>query len=100
MKKLLCAAALLVAAACAHRTEASRFEALDASRFNFNATADAAYPVDSPSSEEIRMDWLKTYLDNNGMCARGYVIDERHTTVQTKGLLGDVVDIRYRGHCV
>lgn len=60
------------------RVPASDFKPTSERSFEFVAAGSALdYPEDSPAAEKVRMDWLRTWLDDNGMCPDGYKITQR-----------------------
>lgn len=49
----------------------------DESVLVFEARAGSAYPSDSESAEAVRMEWLQSWLDRQGLCRDGYEIVSR-----------------------
>lgn len=62
--------------------------------FKFTAFADAAYPLKSEDAERTRIDWLETWLKDNGY-GPNYEVISRVPVLTNRGLLGDVYDIFY-----
>lgn len=63
--------------------------------FKFKAFADLVYPLDSESGERTRMEWLETWLDDNGLAGKKYEVVSRVPVVKNKGLFGDTHDVFY-----
>lgn len=63
--------------------------------FKFKAFADLVYPLDSESGERTRMEWLETWLIDNGLGGKKYEVVSRVPVVKNKGLLGDTYDVFY-----
>lgn len=101
IRTLIVAVTMANLAACAavDRPAMTEFEPLEGDSFRFEADADVIYPAASPTAEEERMRWLRTWLDNNSMCADGYRITERKVVLTSEALLGEVNRIYYRGEC-
>jgi len=71
------------------------FRPVTDSIFEYRAQASALeYPADSPAAEEVRMQWLRTWLDDNAMCPAGYEITDRREVK-----VGFGARIWYRGRC-
>ena len=62
----------------------------------FFATADKAYPENSPAAEAERKRWLANYLAHEGYCEDGHRIAERTPERRAAG----IIDIRYRIECI
>ena len=100
----LAALALILAAAlggCAEkdRLAATQFKPTGPATFEYDAKADVSYPASSENAETDRMAWLKTYLDDNGLCPKGYEITGRNAVLLRHAILGDVHQIYYTGRC-
>ncbi len=77
----------------------TEFEPLSDSEFRYEAKADnIVRPVDDPSAEAQRMEWLNRYLASSQLCPNGYTITSRKV-VQTQDLMADTFTIYYRGGC-
>lgn len=63
--------------------------------FKFTAFADAAYPLKSEEAERTRINWLETWLRDNGYGAKTYEVISRVPVLRQKGLIGDTYDIFY-----
>lgn len=74
--------------------EPTRTEA-NAQFFKFTAFADAVYPLTSEEAERTRIDWLETWLRDNGYGAKKYEVISRIAVLRTKGLFGEIYDIFY-----
>jgi hypothetical protein len=63
--------------------------------FKFTAFADAVYPLTSKDAEKTRIEWLETWLNDNGYNPKKYEIISRVPVLRNKGLFGEVYDIFY-----
>ncbi|RXF75037.1 hypothetical protein [Hansschlegelia zhihuaiae] len=77
------------------RNATSSFTPYPDGSFRFRAEMSLAYP-DNDLGEKARMTQLQSWLDSDGVCARGYEITSRRV-VPTYGLVSDV---NYQGRCV
>jgi hypothetical protein len=91
-------AALL--AGCGHyeRLNTTSFSRTPAG-FEFRAVADPEHPLDDPTAEAWRKNFLENYLEEHHLCPNGYSIAERVPTLTDHGAAGDSYDIRYEGAC-
>lgn len=87
---------LLSSAGCSSydRAVGTRFEPGGDGTFEYEA-----YGVDSPSAEATRMEWLRQYLGDNGLCPDGYEIIDRRPVVTRTGLLENGYTVYYKGRC-
>lgn len=98
---LVCVGLLSTVAGCASidRIMVSKFEPVrteaNAQFFKFTAIADAMYPLKSEEAERMRINWLETWLRDNGYSSNKYEIISRIPILRNKGLLGDIYDIFY-----
>jgi hypothetical protein len=87
--------------ACASfdRIAATKFEPLRMESgtqvFKFTAFADAVYPLESENAERTRIEWLETWLADNGYKTQKYEVISRVPVLANKGLLGDVYNVFY-----
>jgi len=92
---------LSLALGCASfdRIAVTKFEPLrteeNAQFFKFTAISDAAYPLNSEQAERTRINWLETWLRDNGHGDKRYEIVSRVPILRHNALLGDVYDIFY-----
>ena len=68
-------------------------------KFYFVTKADATRPHDNPEAEALRRADLRDLMNERGYCPKGYDILQRHEWLVSKGLLGSIVDLRYRAQC-
>jgi hypothetical protein len=98
---LVCTALLSTIVGCASfdRVAVTKFEPIrteaNVQFFKFTAFADAAYPLTSEEAERTRIDWLETWLRDNGHDARKYTVISRVPVLRRKGVIGDIYDIFY-----
>jgi len=97
--KLVLLAGVLLAG-CAH------YEKLDTTSFTqtptgfeFRAVANPEHPLDDPTAESWRTNFLENDLEEHHLCPNGYNISERVPTLTDHGAAGDSYDIRYEGAC-
>lgn len=101
MKKILFILMLVVLASCAgiDRRGMSTLEPLRSDAqfryFKFIAGTGVNYAVESSSAEATRMEWLRTWLDDNGMADKTYEIVSRQTVQRDQQLFGPVGTIYY-----
>ena len=72
----------------------------DLTKFYFLSKADAFQPHDDPDAEADRKRQIAEDLRERGFCPQGHEILERHEWLVSKGLAGDIVDLRYRVQCI
>lgn len=97
VRHTISAALLVTMTGCAtiDRGAVSDFRPSGPTTFEYRAQAGALdYPADSPAAEQVRMDWLRTWLTDNEMCPAGYQIIERHEVK-----IGFGARIHYTGRC-
>ena len=98
---IFCTILLSTASGCASvdRTALTKFEPIrieeNAQFFKYTAVADAVYPITSEDAERTRMNWLETWLRDNGHDVNKYVVISRTPVLKSKGLAGDIYDIFY-----
>jgi hypothetical protein len=98
---LVCAVLHTAIFGCASfdRIGATKFEPIrteaGAQVFKFTAFADSVYPLKSEDAERTRIDWLETWLKDNGYDPKKYEVISRVPVLRNKGLLGDIYDIFY-----
>lgn len=63
--------------------------------FKFTAFADAVYPLKSEDAELTRIEWLETWLADNGYDPKKYEVTSRVPVLRNKGLIGEVYDVFY-----
>ncbi|MFK7942660.1 MAG: hypothetical protein AB8B85_07095 [Paracoccaceae bacterium] len=68
-------------------------------KFYFIATADAIYPAGDAEAEARRMKRLSEHISEGGHCPSGHEIVLRQERLKTEGLLGKIVNLRYRVIC-
>jgi hypothetical protein len=101
MKKILFILLLAALASCAgiDRRGVSTLEPLRSDAqfryFRFTAGTGVNYAVESASAEATRMDWLRTWLDDNGMADKTYEIVSRQPVQRDQQLFGPVGTIYY-----
>ena len=100
MRKTALVFAAASLAACGH------YERLDTTHFSqtptgfeFRAVANPDHPLDDPTAESWRTNFLENYLEANHLCPNGYTITERVPTLTDHSDAGDSYDIRYEGAC-
>lgn len=105
MKKILIVAIFIMAlSGCVNldRNYHTKFEPIitkdGPQQFKYFALANMIYLPDSKEDEDIRMQWLQTWLTANNMCKNGYEITERKA-VSTGALSDSVKHIYYTGQC-
>jgi hypothetical protein len=98
---VFCAVLIATLGACAsldrHITkfEPIRTEA-EGQVFKFTAFADIAYPLLSEDAEKTRIEWLETWLSDNGYNPKKYEIISRVPVLRSKGLFGPgIYDVFY-----
>lgn len=75
------------------------FEPMANGSFHYRAFADATYPPTSAEAEEIRMEWLKQYINDNEVCKKGYQITDRKLILKRLGIIENLYDVIYTGNC-
>lgn len=99
--RLTIAAVVAAVAGCSsfNRMMITRFEPIraepDAQIFKYTVPADAAYPLDSERAERTRIEWLETWLKDNGYSPVDYEITSRQAVLRKRGVIGDAYDIYY-----
>lgn len=93
---------IAAAAGCAtvDRMNLSKFEPIrsDATHryFKYTVTGNSTgQAVDSADAERERMEWLQTWLDDNGMAGKKYEVVSRMPVVKGPSLFGQVHEIFY-----
>ena len=81
-----------------HNNSVLRTSYQDQSVLVFEAKAGAAYPVDSESAEAVRMEWLQSWLDRQGLCPDGYEIVSKEPIPPGQPNFHDM-DLRYLVKC-
>lgn len=85
---LLSTAFLLAGCASLYKTDATTFELVSQNGsdavFKYTSVADIYYPINSVEAEAVRMDWLKSWLRENGYRADQYEIISRVPIVMLK----------------
>lgn len=72
----------------------------DREHFTFTVNQSTVeFPLDSPTAEAKRLQWLREYLTENDLCPNGHKVTDRQVIIKTHGLLGDLYTIDYRGEC-
>jgi hypothetical protein len=94
----LALAAMATGCATADKVTESEFRPVGEG-FEYRAKASASYPESSAGAEAQRMDWLRQYLSDAGLCPNGYEITKRTPVLQQRALLADIYDIYYEGRC-
>lgn len=85
----------LAGCATIDRGVVSDFRPTGPTTFVYRAQAGALdYPAGSPAAEQVRMDWLRTWLTDNAMCPGGYEITKRQEVA-----IGFGARIHYTGRC-
>lgn len=91
--------AALLAGCAAMEKDSTTFEPLkqDGSDqvFRFKTIAGTNNPPDSSSAEEMRMEVLKIWLEDNALTAQSYEILSRKLVVRSTSVFGTVYDIYY-----
>lgn len=81
-----------------HNSSILRTSYQDESMLVFEAKAGAAYPTDSEAAEAVRMEWLQSWLDRQGLCPDGYEIISREPIGPGQPNFHDM-DLRYLLKC-
>lgn len=62
----------------------------------FTANADVVRPLDSSEAEKTRMEWLQTWMKDNGLAGKSYTILSRKAVLRNTGVFGGAVyDVYY-----
>lgn len=75
------------------------FDRTGPGQFTYTGQANVLQPIDSPGGEDVRMNTLRTWLNQNRMCPRGFTITERHPVKQESFLGIGVYKVHYKGAC-
>jgi hypothetical protein len=95
---LLCLAPLV---GCTWSSRVEGFAATGPASFLYSAHTNAVMTEnDDGGAERLRRDWLADALKAHGMCAGGYVVEQRRFVVDANGPFGNGGDIVYAGRCL
>lgn len=75
------------------------FEPLD-DGFKYIVSASGPYGIDDADAEQVRIDWINHFVEQNGLCPGGYEIVERKAARGKDAVGGEAGYVFYTGRCI